>query len=79
MLRLHTVVTNYVGDGMQFLFLDSCHFNALDISSIIKVLLTPNMIFGMRNICVILRRNVIYKFSDMRSLGEILVQKTKEN
>ena len=52
------------------------------------------MIFGMGNTWVILRRNVIclyskkphlgqlfhcQKFPDMRSLGEFLVQKTKEN
>ena len=55
--------------------------------------LTPNIIFGMCNIWVILRRNVMYLYSknlilinlftvkvpDMMSLGEFLVQKTKEN
>ena len=58
-----------------------------------KVRLTLNIIFGMCNIWVILRRNVIYLYSknlilinfftakvpDMMSLGEFLVQKTKEN
>ena len=51
------------------------------------------MIFGMGYTWVILRRNVIYlysknlilvtfslsKFPDMMSLGEFLVEKTKEN
>ena len=61
-------------------------------SKTFKVRLTPNMIFGLCNIWVILRRNVIYlnskktsssstfslsKFPDMRSLAEFLVQKNK--